>query len=286
MEREGQNTLLLERLRARLQNGSLQLPVMPTIAAEVQQSVARPGSSARALSELIEIDAGMAARIVRIANSAMFAGLSEARDLSFAIARLGSSMVVSIVLGAAAKDLFQAPDPSLCALLEEAWERSLLAAAAGRQMSGMSGAPAEEAFLGGLLHSIGDPVVVAALTPARGEEGVTAEEMPEDVLRRILEELRPQAGAALLEHWQMPPALCRAVAHQHREPLSRQDGLELELTVAAAARLARIELLEPGSSPGHLVNHAAFRAIGGDRAQAIRLTQSALQEFHELARLF
>jgi HD-like signal output (HDOD) protein len=274
----------MEDLRRSIGAGRLRFPVMPSIATQVQEAVSRPDSSARVLSEIIETDPGMAARIVRLANSAMFAGLSEARELSFAIARLGSAMVVSIVLGAAAKDLFEADESRFETLLEEAWERSLLCAAAARHVSRLPGVPGEEAFLAGLLHSTGDPVLADACVTV----GVSCpvRDLTVDELRHVLDELRATAGAELLRRWRVPRGLVEAVSNQSSEITPLRAAAPLDVVVSAAARFAHRELRNPGSGKEALVDHPGFRAMGGDRADAVRVTELSLQELHELCRLF
>jgi HD-like signal output (HDOD) protein len=276
---------LLEDLRETVAAGRLRLPVMPTVAAEVQEAVSRPGTSARVLSEIIETEPGMAARVVRIANSAMYAGLSEARTLSFAVARLGSAMVVSIVIGAAAKELFDCGDTRFETLMEEAWERSLLGAAAARQLRGLTEVPEDEAFLAGLLHSVGDPVLLDAC--ATGEAGAPAAEttLTTGQLRGILDELRPEAGAALLRSWRLPADHVRAVAQQQPSSAGVSGTAGLDAIVATAARFAWSEVRRPGSGRENLVNHPAFRVLGGDEGDARECAELALEEFHELSRL-
>jgi HD-like signal output (HDOD) protein len=269
---------LLEDLREAITAGRLRLPVMPTLAAEVQEAVSSPATSARVLSEIIETEPGMAARVVRIANSAMYAGLSEARTLSFAVARLGSAMIVSIVIGAAAKELFDCEDPRFEPLMEEAWERSLLGAAAARQLRGLTEVPEDEAFLAGLLHSVGDPVLVEAC--ATRETTLTTEQ-----LRGVLDELRPEAGAALLRSWRLPADHVRSVAQQRSSPAGLSRAAGLDAIVATAARFAWSEVRRQGSGRDDLVNHPAFRALGGDEGDARKCAELALKEFHELSRL-
>jgi HD-like signal output (HDOD) protein len=276
---------LLQELKEMIGAGQLRLPVMPTLAAEVQEAVASPATSARVLSEIIETEPGMAARVVRIANSAMYAGLSEARTLPFAIARLGSAMVVSIVIGAAAKELFDCPDPRFAPLMDEAWERSLLGASAARQLRRLSEVAEDEAFLSGLLHSVGDPVVVDACARCE-QDGRFGETLSTtDQLREVVDRLRPEAGAALLRSWHFPAAHVRAVEHQRRAGLGPRSAVALELVVAAAARFAWSEIKRPGSGRDDLVQQPAFRGLGGGEAEARDVAERALQEFHELSRL-
>ncbi|MDQ7088791.1 MAG: HDOD domain-containing protein, partial [Acidobacteriota bacterium] len=94
---------LAEILEEAIDDGHLTLPLMPDVAARVKVEAANPHSSAHKLAGIITTDAALAARVLRMANSAIYAGMSEIRELDLAIGRLGAAMVVALAVGAAGR---------------------------------------------------------------------------------------------------------------------------------------------------------------------------------------
>ena len=75
----------------------------------------------RDIARILEADPALAARVLRLANSALYAGRTEIKDLTHAIVRLGSSTVVSLVVGAAGQEVFRSDAPEAAAFLNDAW---------------------------------------------------------------------------------------------------------------------------------------------------------------------
>lgn len=202
------STLLVEEINA----GRLTLPVMPDVATKVKQEAANPASSAKTLSQIIATDGALAARILKMANSAIYAGLSEIKNLDLAIGRLGSAMVVALVIGAAGKETFRSEDKVFNKILSHAWKRALAASAASRLLAVQLQDDAEEAFLAGLLHASGEPVLLESIRTLMLAGTV---ERPEDeLLAQVLSEYACLAGSRLLAKWGLPESLFTAVEFQ------------------------------------------------------------------------
>lgn len=266
-------------LRDGLDRVRLRLPVMPEIATHVRQAVSDPSSNALKLSQIIERDAALAARILRLANSAMFAGLLEIRSLHQAIARLGASMVVAVVVGAASKETFRSADPEFEGLVAAAWKRSLMAAILGRHLALRFGLDADEGFLAGLLHAVGEPVLVDAAATLSREgilRAVTASE-----LAPVLETLRAPAGALLLRSWKLPDGTVDAVAFQADPDDAPPAARPAALITGASAVLARRFL--DGETPPSCVNVGSRQVAVADVAA---LHGQVMAEYGELGAMF
>ncbi len=202
------SSLLMEEINA----GRLTLPVMPDVATKVKQEAASPTSSAKKLSQIIATDGALAARILKMANSAIYAGLSEIKNLDLAIGRLGSAMVVALVIGAAGKETFRSEDRGFNEILGHAWRRALAASAASRLLAVQLKDDAEEAFLAGLLHASGEPVLLETIRTL--VLAGTVERPEEELLTQVLSEYAYLAGSRLLAKWGLPESLFTAVEFQ------------------------------------------------------------------------
>jgi len=274
--------LLEEEIRA----GRLTLPVMPDVALRAREAAASATSSAKDLAEILEADPALAARILKMANSAMYAGLSEIRDLSHAIVRLGAAMVVAVVVGAAGKEVFRTKDPAFRELLRESWEASVHAAAVARLLADRASMPREEGMLAGLLHASGDPILVQLIEDLVAQGRI--ERPSVDTVREVLGLLAPRAAVRLLSKWGLPEVIVRAIEYQ------QAPGAAPEPFQKAAALVTLSALAGRGSVAGEPVEELA-RQVGGhpaagllllDEEVARELLDRAREEGREIARTF
>jgi len=215
---------------------NLDLPMLPRAAALVMGEVREPSCNAARLSEIIEKDPVLTARILKTANSAYFAGISEITSLPLAVGRLGSSMVVAVTMGSVSKDVFRAADEECTRLLERSWERSVTAAAAALRMASAVGMNPDECFTIGLLHSIGEPVLVAVYAEALAAGDVPHASAGE--LAQAIHPLAPFVGGRLLEEWGLPALVYEAVRHQRAPEQAPQIATDAAAVCGLAAQLA------------------------------------------------
>lgn len=265
-----------------LLSSALKFPVLPEIASRVAEEIDRPGSTAGSLGDIVQVDPALSARILRVANSAAYGGLAQVRDLHRAISRLGSRLVVAIVLGGVSKELLQCEDPRLLEVAAEAWTRSVRAAAFARLVASQNAADPGLAFLAGLLHATGIAVIVQACDTFAGEESLTMP--PDDDFHRAVEELHPPVGAQLLENWHLPQMLVEAVRHQVH-PGQAEPGAESLAALTGAAGAFAAHAAKTGSSADltdSLREHSALARLSGDPAGLRELVESALEHAVEL----
>ena len=86
------------RLRESVADGTLKLPVLPAVAANVLAMSQSEDSDAARLAALIQKDPALASNVLRIVNTAAFRGAAEIVALQQAIARLGMARIREIAL--------------------------------------------------------------------------------------------------------------------------------------------------------------------------------------------
>lgn len=199
------------------------LPMMPQLAADVMRAVEDPLSSADDIRHLIEQDPAIAARILKIANSAYYGFATEIESLSHAIAVTGMKTVKNLVLGVSLKGAYKRFE-----LMEKLlWEHSAMAGPVAAMLAREVDADIdpEFAFTAGLLHDIGK----AALANSHRAEY-------EHVMTRIYNEETAAVeaerdhfgfdhavlGARVAERWALPNTLVTVIEHHH-DPGSLSD---------------------------------------------------------------
>lgn len=215
------------RVLAALQNDSYEPPRLPTVAAEVMQLARDEEVSIARLGRLIQSDQFLAGATLRTVNSAFFAPRNGRRITSIpeAIARLGLLQTQNVVLSAAmGQTIYHGPHREL---MLDLWQAALGGAVAFSLLSQIMDQNAELAFLVGLLHDVGKPVLANILDEVLTE---ATSELPYDTaVEEVFHLLHARAGAHIVGLWELPESFVRIIAHHHdRMPpadLKRNTGM-------------------------------------------------------------
>jgi putative nucleotidyltransferase with HDIG domain len=219
-------------------DGLRDLPVMPEVAAKVLAfSEGGNDMSFRDLEAVIKADAGLTAKILKIANSALYARQREIKSLQMAITLLGFKNIKNVVMLVSASRLFPRLQKSTYHVAH--WRHSLLSAFLARMLAGRSGRPdvAEELFLCGLLHDIGRAVLYSA--DPDGYERVLAAEKLGAMLAETLEEQvmgvnHRAVGGEVLSRWNFPSLYVdTALEHETLNIASPHKTLVILVSVAS-----------------------------------------------------
>jgi HD-like signal output (HDOD) protein len=235
---------LSDPLRQRL--GALRaLPPLPRLYLALQRMLAADDrrASLADIAALVGRDLALAAKILQLANSALFAAHAPLDHLTQAVQVLGTDLIAGLVLQHA---LFQeAALPASLTPWRERINREGLAtsALAGRiaQTREYLAPLRDPAMLAGLLHDIGRLVLIreatgdtprlAGLTRTRGLELCRLEEATFGTHHGL-------AGAYLLRLWGFPEQLASAVAWHHEPAAAPEPGLSALTLVHLADALA------------------------------------------------
>ena len=231
------------------------LPVMPPLADElVAMAISSEGDLERVLS-VVEQDPVLAAIVLRMVNSAAFALSSEVTELSRAVVLLGGAHVRSLALAAAMSALSAGPAAATH------FEHSFNTACTARVIAVAGRVSWEEtAFAAGILHDIGELVVVA-LEVGPPEDGAWAQAR----LSREREWLgtdHTELGAALARRWSIPEILCEPIEHHH-DPIAHMGLPAIPTGEALTAVVAAAEaVLDELDGTSHGDGRSAADALG------------------------
>jgi HD-like signal output (HDOD) protein len=154
------------------------LPAMPQVASKVLELSSDPNTSAQQLQQIIADDQAMTARILKIANSAMYSCSRKVKTLTEAIVMLGFNSIRSLVVTSAARNLYNTRNSTTGLKERLLWEHSIGVAFACRLLvQDRMPALAEEAFLAGLMHDIGKLVLNLQVPDACRSRGPSCEQV-------------------------------------------------------------------------------------------------------------
>lgn len=180
-----------------------------------------PTVAARDIATVIDGDPALAARVLRVANSAYYGASRAVATVERAIVLLGLDAVRGIAAAACLdRSMPRGAEPSPVDF-EALLRHSLTTAAAAEDLARRCRpALAGDAFIAGLLHDFG--VTVQVRLDRAGVEALCAALAAEPSLDVIVEEhsrvrvTHEQCVATIFEVWRLPAALVSAVRHHHR----------------------------------------------------------------------
>lgn len=216
-----------------LHSRKFDMPMLPDVASRVLAMSNDPDSDAAQLAKLIQGDQALSGHVMRIANSAAYTPNASMVSLQQAIARLGMALITEIALAASINSkLFKAPRFQV--RLEEIWDHALASAFWGKEVARISKKNVEASFLCGLLHSIGRPVVLQAIS----EQLEASDEILSSEEASLLEEhFHVAFGSVIAENWNMPQIVQEAVRY-YQDYSQAKRYRDQAMVVHAADKLA------------------------------------------------
>jgi putative nucleotidyltransferase with HDIG domain len=243
------------RLRAPGALEKIELPVLPEVAQRVFLALERPEADMRVVSETVRRDPTFAAHLLRIANSPAYAARSPITSLQQAVSRLGTRVLREIAIVVACKArAFQVKgyEP----LVRTIFEHSLATALYAREVARLRRLDVESAFLAGLLHDVGRPLVIQCVTDfATQHREPTLSETEMESVATILHE---EVGSAIIAAWNLPESIVQAVRLHHEG--TDEAGAELVSLVRVADHLAHTSS-EPEDAREDVAALGAFAAL-------------------------
>ena len=197
----------------RLESGTLDIPRLPQVASRILALAGNPDTSVDEIVQAITSDPMLATRILKIANSAAYAGGSGVDALKPALMRLGTKVVMDTVFAESIRlKIFSSR--AYRVILEQSWKLSLGTAIACEALSRAAGLERDSAFLLGLLHDTGTPVLVNAVAEFEKQNKGLAP--GHDVVEILNSQLHEEIGAYVLGKWGMSAAVVAAAGAHHR----------------------------------------------------------------------
>jgi HD-like signal output (HDOD) protein len=238
------STELRDLLLDRMQNNELVLPILPEAAASVLEACRDEDVGPRQVAETLQRDAALAGHVLRVANSSAYGGGNPIVSLSQAVSRLGLATVAEITMAVVLKARLFEPGRH-AALVRPVWAHGAAAGGWAREIARLGRRNVESAFLCGLLHDIGRPVVVQAAADIERRLGRSFDVSD---LMLAMDELHCAVGATLIRRWELPEWMASAILWHH-DPEAAEQHKDEARTTALADRLAHWLLDEGAADP-------------------------------------
>lgn len=199
----------LEHVQQELNANRLILPTLPDIAIKVRETVNKGEATAQDLANMIVTDAALSARLIQVANSPLYRGSNEIKNIQTAVTRLGHKTLKSLITSLVMQQMFNPKSNNLKQYFRETWEQSVNVSAISRALAAfVPHLNPDEAMLAGLIHQIGKLPIL-----------MLVENMPEfsdspSRLSKLLEKAHPAIGKIIMQNWTFPEEL-KAVPYEY-----------------------------------------------------------------------
>jgi HD-like signal output (HDOD) protein len=262
---------------------------LPEVAVRVNELLDAPNTTIQDLSEVIQLDAGLTSRLLRLANSAYYGLPSKVETVSLAITMIGQRTLRDLVLSTSVVSVFK-DIPSEFVDMRDFWDNSTTCGVVARNLGRLCRMrDSEHLFIAGLLHAVGR-LVFYARRPQQYREVLRASGLDRQALvaeeRRVFGFTYADLGAALLRAWRLPEVLHAAVAH-HLEP-GRATVYTREVAIVHVARDVADGLTPDIKAHASLADYTpgfdaeAWESLGLDTAVLPDLRQTSLYQAFEV----
>jgi HD-like signal output (HDOD) protein len=217
--------LIIETISSR----EVQLPIFNPVALRLQQALGRDDIQIADIEVMIAEDQSLASQILRVANAAFYQGLQPVATVRKAIIRLGIQKVANLAMVAAQKQMYQKTSNAFQKYQEKLWRHAFASAMGSRWVAERCGfrATAENAFLAGLLHNIGQLALLKIIADLYATGFIPAN-LPQNVIAEILNgALHTEQGYLIATKWNFPEEYCVVVRDHHQEPCDPNNALLL-----------------------------------------------------------
>ena len=266
---------ILQRLRT-----CTNFPTPPPVAMRVLQLAQNPEIDLAKVADAVSADPAIAAKVMRIANSAMYARRRQSANLRQALITLGLNATLTLALsftlvtalkkGSTGGFDFQAY-----------WRRTILSAAWGKLLASELGRrDAEEIFLASLLQDLGMlvvdklwPEVYEGIAPFKIEHARICQHE-----QNCIGTDHRSIGSALLGIWNMPASLIQAVQHSH-DPSAAGVEDESKTFVQAVAMSGELSDVWLGAR-----SETALRRVGEQAKTYLGIQPHRLGEMFDLVK--
>ncbi len=217
---------------------------LPPVAAKVLHLLEYDNVDIRDISRVIETDASLTLKLLRVANSPLYAIRSEVNTVHQAIINLGLNRLTNIVLGVSIFSKFLLASQQVSPkVIERFWFHSSCTGMVAKSLSiKLNRFFKEYEFIGGLLHEIGKLAMIQFDGPKYMEviklvenehyDDITAE-------KKIFDISHCEVGEAIAKLWKLPKEMSDVIGFHHT-PLQSEKFTDLVATVRLADLLTEL----------------------------------------------
>ena len=266
-------------VKSTVDSGRFRPPLLPHVAVKLNTIASRLDVDIADVEETVIKDPSIAARLVSVANSALYARGTPLTSLRASIVRLGIPQVRDVAFQVVTMTkLFRVPGYTerIASIFNTAHSAGLIA----KQVCLMRGGETDSAYLAGLLHDIGEVAVLGIVADAYQKIGRPP---PLEDLRVAILRHHAQVGGYVCDKWRLSDVIIDAVNNHHDASKSRRKE-KMAHVVALTDMLLAHAGIGTDWVPMTKASESVFEQLGirGDKVDfLLRFAESLVQPVQE-----
>ncbi|MDR7304791.1 HDOD domain-containing protein [Rhodoferax saidenbachensis] len=250
----------------------------PALLIDLRAEFSRPDPEPATIVAIASRDVAMAAALIKVANSAVYARSRAATTVADAVALLGIAHTVSILTGFLLRDAIRVSSPQL----EHFWENSTRRAYAMGYIAGqMYGMNADVAHTCGLFCHVGLPILLQSLPGYDATLTEATDHMEHtftDVENAAHRTDHAVVGAIVAKTWRLPPIVAIAVRLHHDFSVLDDARFpdEVRALVAMSLLAERLVVLHEGVQA-----HKEWEQHGAACLAHLRVSEAEMEQWQD-----
>ncbi|MCA9084167.1 MAG: HDOD domain-containing protein [Planctomycetaceae bacterium] len=269
------DTAMIQMARHLVGSNECEIPVLPEVSLELLNLTADVDCNPADIVALFKRDQSLTAHLLKIANSARYSSGQTVTSIQQAVARLGLLRVREIVFVISCQSrVFNCPE--FDEDVRASFRLSLATAAFSQEIARSRRMNVEDAFLCGLLHDVGRPILLQSLLDRRNHDAVSG---TDDELREAAAQQRIPMASRLVLSWELPERLATTIENQ-QTPMEAEAQEKQAAILNLAIDLATMVLHDETSLPSDY-NHPMMSALNlyADEFKAIWNQRDAVRDW-------
>ena len=258
------------------------LASLPHIAGKVLKLIQNKNAELSEIARLIEADPILTMKLLRVANSPIFATRNEIRSIQHALMLLGMKRISNIVLSVSIySKFFINAHQNAAMLMERFFQHSYLTGMTAKTLTQILRKNFEDnEFVGGLLHDIGK---MAMLQVHPKEYALVRQLIVQENLnelaaeKEVFNENHIEVGLQMAHLWKLPEEIHRIIAF-YKFPSQNDKLIDLVAIVSFADAFAKIRtnLINPNQDEFNYANIEAWRVLANEVPELRKINLSKL----------
>jgi putative nucleotidyltransferase with HDIG domain len=266
--------------------GISNLPSHPIVIERITRLLANPRTSAEEIGRAITADQALAAKVLKLVNSAFYGFPGRIGTLSHAIVILGFSTIKNIALTASIFNSFRGKGKGIEGFnLEQFWYHSIACGAAAQSIARAIGnADKEECFIAGLIHDIGK-IILCHYLPDDFNLLIANTRLKDTLFyeseKALFDMSHDEIGGVLAQRWNLPKALQNAVRYHHQPSPTHEHYMTSVIIHAADIFIRALDFGNGGDNKIPVFSENAWKSLDLDNASFNTLFDSIKDEIEK-----
>jgi len=263
-----------------------ELPALSAVVTELLTSMDHEEVDVDSIAAKISQDQALTAKTLRLANSSFYGMQHKINSIQEAIAILGFRSVRTLITTTAITGSFTKSGANSFDY-QSFWRHSIATAVCAKQLAGHVKANQDYAFTAGLLHDIGQLVLVTRYT-AQYEQAIQLRAEQDsyilDAEREILSTDHAAVGKVLTEYWKFPDDMQKTVANHHNVDMTSDSVLTAIVHIADVIAHA-LDLSQDEEALVPVINSSAWNKLKLTQEISAKIFKEAEKQFDDICQI-